>query len=224
MAILRKTWSSSRGLAGLVLTVALVGLLLAGCGGSSASSQSTTTASHATPSSSASTTGATSSHSTRSASAHGGSASAHAGSTPARSGGGDHAQGAPAGSKATSRTFLAHAGLAFGIFQHDVYKPFKAGQFRDPQHQRQTLARARTATLLALNEVVRAKQAAETTTALRKLFIPLGGLEVTLSTLATQFKHGHLDPLDIRSANSTIAGIDAAGSLSGLRIVEHTQP
>jgi hypothetical protein len=118
---------------------------------------------------------------------------------------------------------VLHAGLAFGIFRRDVYKPFKAGKFGDIREHKLALARARAATAVALREVVQAKQAAQATTALRKLFIPLGGLEVTLSSLAGELRHGRTDRLDIQSANSTIAGIDAAGSVSGMRILGRTQ-
>jgi hypothetical protein len=215
MATLTKSWSSSRSTAALVLIVALAALLLAGCGGSSGSSSSSSQ-STAPPS------GTTPSSGTSAAATHTGSRASR--SAPAHGATRDHARAAAPEPKGSSRTFLAHAGVAFGIFERDVYKPFKAGKLSDPSHHRVMISRARAATLLALSEVVQAKQAAGTTTALRKLFIPLGGLEVTLSTLATQFKHGHLDRFDIRSANSTIAAVNAAGSLSGLRIIERTQP
>jgi hypothetical protein len=126
--------------------------------------------------------------------------------------------------KGSSAKLVKHTGIAFGIFKREIYMPYKAGKFTNRGHHKLALAKARAAVAASLREVVQAKQAAQGTTALRKLFIPLGALEVSLSGLASQLKHGRSDRLDIQAANTTIAGIKAAGSSSGLRITEQAQP
>jgi hypothetical protein len=126
-------------------------------------------------------------------------------------------------SKGQAVGFLQHAGRAFGIFHQQVYAPFKSGGLNPSQHKL-VLSTAGTAASVALREVVAAKQAAQGATGLRELFFPLGALEVNLTGIEKQLKRGHADPMDIRSANSTILNINAALSRSGLRIVDEIPP
>ncbi len=122
-------------------------------------------------------------------------------------------------SRRAAAGFLHHAGLAFGIFHRQVYEPYRAGRLVFG-HSKLVWAGAETATAVTLREVTAAKQASQRAAGLRVLFFPLGALQVTLLGLEKQLRRGHTDATDIRSANSTILGIDRAASQSGLRIVD----
>jgi len=118
--------------------------------------------------------------------------------------------------------FALHAGLAFGIFHHDVTKPFKAGALESPRHHKQARSAAAAATLAALREAAVAKRFAQGDSSLRKLFAPMAALEATLSTLAQTLGHGHLDRSDIVSADLAIANIERSAESSGVKIAERS--
>ena len=80
--------------------------------------------------------------------------------------------------------------------------------------------KAGAAGLIAYHEVTQAKQAAQGSAALRELFAPLAALGATLSGLGDKLNRGRLNPAQIESANSAIAGIKQDGSSSGLDITE----
>lgn len=183
------------------LTAILVGALLGtavlvGCGGSTRSSKSALTAYGLQPASYGS--------------------GLHSDGTARSSG--FQRKGPQRVSRRAGAGFLRHAGLAFGIFQRDVYVPFKSGQLNS--RHKLVLATAATATSVTLREVTAAKEAAGGPPGLRALFFPLGALQINLISIEKRLKRGHADPTDIRAANSIIRSIDTAASQSGLRIVD----
>ena len=127
--------------------------------------------------------------------------------------------------KPNPRQFAPETGLAFGTFRRYVYAPFKAGQqLKGAAPKRSALARAKAAALVALHSADLAKQSAKATAALKKLVAPLTDFEATLSSVAVNLRGGHLDRLDIQSANGLIASIEKLAKSSGITIKETTPP
>jgi hypothetical protein len=123
-------------------------------------------------------------------------------------------------SPAAMAKFVGHAGLAFGIFHRYVYKPFRAGALNDAVQPKLAFTKAGAAAAAASREVVLAKQDAQGSTALRKLYAPLAGLVPTLGNVAGRLDRGHPDPGGIKMTNGAIASIKQTARAAGVRIPE----
>ncbi|HST54990.1 MAG TPA: hypothetical protein VLJ42_03720 [Solirubrobacteraceae bacterium] len=120
--------------------------------------------------------------------------------------------------------FLLHAGLAFGAFHRYVYKPFKAGSFAHPLQHKLALVKAGAAALFVVHEVRKARDAAQGSPALLKLFSPLDALAGTLTGVAAGLKSGHLDAPSIESAKSAVDSIKGDAASAGAAVTEHAPP
>jgi hypothetical protein len=118
--------------------------------------------------------------------------------------------------------FLLHAGLAFGAFHRYIYKPFKAGVFSHPLQHKLAVAKAAAAALFIVHEVGKAREDAQSSAVLRKLFAPLTALAATVATLSAGLKGGHADPAALGSVNGTIESIKHGASSAGAPVTEHT--
>lgn len=116
--------------------------------------------------------------------------------------------------------FTGHVGLAFGIFHRYVYAQLRGETLKGAAQRERAFAKASAAASAAARQVVLAKQSAEQSTALRKLFGPLAGLQSTLAGIATALHRGHSDAAGIKVANGSIAYIEQVGSVGGVKIVE----
>ncbi|MCW2952487.1 MAG: hypothetical protein JWQ48_1657 [Conexibacter sp.] len=120
--------------------------------------------------------------------------------------------------------FLLHAGLALGAFHRYVYKPFRAGAFRDPLHHRVALVRAAAAGLFVVHEVRIAAQDARASPALSKLFSPLTRFAGLVSAFATRARSGQLDSSALQGASGAADAIRSAASSAGAPITERAPP
>lgn len=143
-------------------------------------------------------------------------------SSTGASGGGAVQATAPAKTIHFAKTkFLLHAGLAFGAFHRYLYKPFKAGAFSHPLQHKLALLKAAAAALFVVHEVRIAREDAQASALLRKLFSPLTALAATVTGLAAGLKGGHADAATITSANGAVDSIKTAASSAGAPITEH---
>jgi hypothetical protein len=117
--------------------------------------------------------------------------------------------------------FVLHAGLAFGAFHRYIYKPFKAGVFSHPLQHKLELVKAAAAAAFVVHELRIAKEDAQSSALLRKLFSPLTALAATVTGLAAGAKAGHADPAALGSANSAIESIKQGASSAGVHVGEH---
>jgi len=117
--------------------------------------------------------------------------------------------------------FLLHAGLAFGAFHRYLYKPFKAGAFSQPLQHKLALLKAAAAALFVVHEVGKAREDAQASALLRRLFSPLTALAATVTGLAAGLKAGHADPAALASANGAVESIERSASSAGAPVTEH---
>ena len=117
--------------------------------------------------------------------------------------------------------FLLHAGLAFGAFHRYVYKPFKAGAFSHPLQHKLALLKAAAAALFVVHEVGKAREDAQASALLRRLFSPLTALATTVAGVAAGLKAGHADAASLASANGAVESIKRGASSAGAPITEH---
>ena len=120
--------------------------------------------------------------------------------------------------------FLLHAGLAFGAFHRYVYKPFKAGAFSHPLQHKLALLKAAAAALFVVHEVRIAREDAQASALLRKLFSPLTALAATVGGVAAGLKAGHVDSGSLTSANGAVESIKKGASAAGAPVTEHAPP
>ena len=155
-----------------------------------------------------------------------GSKSSTSGSASSSANGGASAQTTtPAKTVHFAKTkFLLHAGLAFGAFHRYLYKPFKAGAFSHPLQHKLALVKAAAAALFVVHEVNKAREAAQGSALLRKLFSPLSALAGTLTGLAAGLKGGHADAAMLGSVNTAIDSIKRGASSAGAPVTEHAPP
>ena len=155
-----------------------------------------------------------------------GSKSANTGSASSSANGGASTQATTPVKKVhfAKTKFLLHAGLAFGAFHRYLYKPFRAGAFTHPLQHKLALLKAAAAALFVVHEVKKAREAAQGSAVLRKLFSPLGALAGTLTGLAAGLKAGHADASSLASANSSIDSIKGGAASAGAAVTEHAPP
>jgi hypothetical protein len=119
--------------------------------------------------------------------------------------------------------FVIHAGLAFGVFHHFIYEPFKAGDFSHPLRHKLTIVKAIAAALFVRHEVDLARQDARSSKLLSKVVLPLlaigGAVAVIRAALAA---HHAPSASTVSSANSSISSVKSDSSAAGQPIQETT--
>jgi len=117
--------------------------------------------------------------------------------------------------------FLIHAGLAFGAFHRYLYKPLREGDFSRPLQHKLALVKAAAAVAFIVHELRIAREDAQASAVLRRLFSPLGALAGSVGALAAGLKAGHPDGTAVSSANGAIGSIESLASSAGARVTEH---
>lgn len=119
--------------------------------------------------------------------------------------------------------FVFHAGLAFGVFHHFIYKPFKAGAFKSGAPGRlKAAAKAAVAALFVYHELKQACKDAANSSVLKPLLIPLNLIVTAFNKLEAKLKGGSVSTADFTSAESSVKGIEQKASGLGLPIKEIT--
>jgi hypothetical protein len=121
--------------------------------------------------------------------------------------------------------FVADAGLAFGAFHRYIWKPYKAGGFKQGANGRKkAFAKAAAAGLFAANRLNAARKLIGADPKLCKaLKVPAEKVSAMFGSLADKFKSGNLDPSEIGSVGSAIDGLKSdAKSQAGADIKEKT--
>lgn len=117
--------------------------------------------------------------------------------------------------------FVFHAGLAFGVFHHFIYKPFKAGAFKKGAPGRLKAAvKAGLAALFVYHELKLACKDAQNSSLLRPLLAPLNLIVTTFNKLAAKLKGGNFAASDFTSAQSAVTSIEQKSGGLGLPIKE----
>jgi hypothetical protein len=148
-------------------------------------------------------------------------------SSPSGSSGSSSSQ-SPGGTSTQSQVhfaktkFVLHAALAFGVFHHFIYKPFKNGDLRHPLLHKLTFVKAALAGLFVVHEIKLALAAARGDKLLSKVVAPLDALSSKISTLASGLKHGKVDTSSVNSAESATQQIKSESSAAGQPISETT--
>jgi len=153
--------------------------------------------------------------------------SSSSGSSQSGSNGGQASSGsgqAPKKVRFAKTKFVFHAGLAFGAFHRYIYKPFRAGSFSRPLSHKKALLKAAVAALFVVHEVKKAREAAQSSPLLTKLFSPLAALENKVTGLRSSFRGGRAEPAQIDSANSDITSIGQKSASSGAPVRDLPTP
>jgi hypothetical protein len=120
--------------------------------------------------------------------------------------------------------FVLHAGLAFGVFHHFIYKPFKAGAFKSGAPGRlKAAAKAAVAALFVYHELKLACKDAENSSVLRPLLAPLTLIVTAFNKLAAKLKGGKVAAGDLTSAETTVKEIELKAAAHGVGIKELTR-
>jgi hypothetical protein len=122
--------------------------------------------------------------------------------------------------KLAKTKFVLHAGLAFGVFHHFIYKPLKAGDLKNPLSHKAALVKAGFAAAVVYHEVKLALADAKADPTLSKLVAPLTALEAKLKGLPSSVKNGTVSTSDLNSTNTTIASLKQQAASSGQSITE----
>ena len=117
--------------------------------------------------------------------------------------------------------FLIHAGLAFGAFHRYLYKPLREGAFSHPLQHKLALVKAAAAVAFIVHELGIAREDAQASAVLRRLFSPPGALAGSVGALAAGLKAGHPDGTAVSSANGAIGSIESLASSAGARVTGH---
>jgi len=154
-----------------------------------------------------------------------GSKSSSSGSSQSGSNGGQSSSSQPPKKVHFAKTkFVLHAGLAFGAFHRYIYKPFRAGSFSRPLSHKKALLKAAVAALFVVHEVKKARETAQSSPLLTKLFSPLAALENKVTGLRSSFRGGRANPAQIDSANSDITSIGQKSVSSGAPVRDLPTP
>jgi hypothetical protein len=117
--------------------------------------------------------------------------------------------------------FVIHAGLAFGAFHRYIYKPLREGAFRHPLQHKLALVKAAAAAAFVVHELRIAREDAQSSAVLRKLFSPLGALAASVGGLVAGLKAGHPDSAAVASSNGALESIKSTAASSGAAVTEH---
>ena len=118
--------------------------------------------------------------------------------------------------------FVIHSGLAFGVFHHFIYKPFKAGDFNHPLSHKLALAKAILAGGVVIHEVGIARQDAAHSKLLSRVVLPLVGILGAVHLITSSLHSHHVNAGAVNSANSDVGAAESASSAAGQPITETT--
>jgi hypothetical protein len=137
---------------------------------------------------------------------------------------------APSGTPAATTTtvhlaktkFVIHAALAFGVFHHFIWNPYKSGDLKHPLLHKITFLKAAVAGLFVIHEARLALHAAQGDPLLSKVVAPITAVETGVSTLRTKLLHGQVDSAAFNSANASTSLAEADSNAAGQPISETT--
>ncbi len=136
------------------------------------------------------------------------------------------ASGNPAGTTTTvhlaKTKFVFHTALAFGVFHHFIYKPYKSGDLKHPLLHKFTFLKAAAAGLFVIHEAKLALHDAQGDPLLSKVVAPITAVENGVSALRSKLLHGQVDATAMNQANSSAALAEADSSAAGQPISETT--
>jgi hypothetical protein len=140
--------------------------------------------------------------------------------------------GTQAGGAATPQTsstihfaktkFLLHAGLAFGVFHHFIYKPYKSGVLKHPLLHKLAFVKAALAGLFVVHEIKLAIADARASKLLSKLIAPLAAVGGAVTLARAALTHGQVNAGSINYANTSAAQASSLASAAGQPIAETT--
>jgi hypothetical protein len=114
--------------------------------------------------------------------------------------------------------FLLHGALAYGAFHRYIYKPFRAGAFKQGAQGRvKALAKAGATGLFTVHELKQMRREALSDDRLRPIADRIGNLPGTLAALAAGFKAGSV-PGGIGGVKNAFDGIVGAAKGAGASI------
>lgn len=121
--------------------------------------------------------------------------------------------------------FVLHSGLAIGAFRRWIYKPWKAGTFKQGADGRTAaLVKAAAAGAFTVNELRLARNAALSDDRLRGLGDRLGGLTDRVEKLVPGLQDGKFDAGDIGVLAAEIGGVTALAKTLGADVKELPVP
>lgn len=121
--------------------------------------------------------------------------------------------------------FVLHTGLALGAFRRWIYKPWKAGTFKQGADGRTTaLVKAAAAGAFTANEVRLARRAALSDDKLRGIGDRLGTVTTQLKSLVPGLKDGSFNPADIAKLAAGLGGATALAQTLGVNVKELPVP
>lgn len=117
--------------------------------------------------------------------------------------------------------FVAHSGLAFGVFHRYLYKPYQAGTFKSGASGRMTgFVKGGLAALFIKREIrLAADDVKANPTLCKVLAAPLAKVGDTVKSAFGQLKNG--DASGITDLNSTISSIEGTSKGNGVDIAEN---
>jgi len=124
----------------------------------------------------------------------------------------------PATVAATAK-FLLHAGIAYYVFDHYIWKPFKAGHLHGFTHAF-TIAKAALAAVFVYHEVKLMITDVKGSKLLSFLATPITAVVAKLSSLKSEVTGGHLNALN--GVQSQLGGIKQQSNSKGAVIKEIT--
>jgi hypothetical protein len=117
--------------------------------------------------------------------------------------------------------FVFHTGLAFGVFHHFIYKPFKDGAFKAGAPGRLKAGiKAALAAAFVYHELKLACKDANNSSLLRPLLTPLNLMVGLFTSLEAKLKGGSFSSTDFTSAASAVTGLGQKSSGLGLPITD----
>jgi hypothetical protein len=115
--------------------------------------------------------------------------------------------------------FVFHTGLAFGVFHHFIYKPFKAGAFKAGTPGRlKSGIKASLAAAFVYHELKLACKDANNSSLLRPLLTPLNLLVTLFTDLERKLKGGSFSTKDFTSAAGAVTSLGQKSAGLGLPI------
>lgn len=130
-----------------------------------------------------------------------------------------HAVAHPATAVAVTK-FLLHAGISYYVFDHYIYKPFKAGDLHGFTHAF-TIAKAALAAVFVYHEVKLMVADVKDSKLLSFLATPITAVIAKLESLKSAITGGNLNA--IGTVNSTLGAIKQQAGAKGVAIKEIVQ-
>ncbi len=121
--------------------------------------------------------------------------------------------------------FVLHGALAYGAFHRYIYKPYRAGAFRQGAEGRRTaMIKAGAAGLFVATQLRAMRQDALSDDTLRPIANKIGALIPAVALLSTALKGGNLDPTGLTNASGSFDGIVSAAQSAGVNIPLNKTP